>query len=71
METENEKKGDLREGVSLGGVQVPVRSWIKSSSVPSATPEHIISKCDSFILREFEFISFFLSRKGRIPETHV
>lgn len=52
------KKGrDLREGVSfLGEVKVPVRSRIKPSNVPSAFPEHIISKCDSFILREFEFI---------------
>lgn len=40
----------------LGEGEVPVRSRIKPSNVPSAFPEHIISKCDSFILREFEFI---------------
>jgi len=39
---------------------VPVRSRIKSSNVPSAFPEHIILKRDSFILREFEFIFMLL-----------
>lgn len=52
---------------------MPVRSRIKPSNVPSAFPEHIILKCDSFILREFEFIfmpllvvGYGVSQKGNI-----
>jgi len=67
-EREDKKKDDergrkkgTREGVSfLGEVEVPVRSRIKPRNVPSAFPEHIILKCDSFISREFEFIFMLL-----------